>query len=133
MIDEPLEPSTCVGCGDPLKVPYGTPSICTICLHMVEERGNMLKEGSAAVAEALEMAETNFCNLCHPAAIDLCKVLADEIHCLRGSKPTPPQLTHCRHCGEQAAEDEVYTCEICGKIGLCANCIEEWTHWCEID
>lgn len=133
MIDDSLQPTTCVGCGDLLKVPYGAPSICPICLHMVQERGEILKEGSAAVAAALEMIETEFCNLCGPVATNLCKVLADEIHRLRGTKPTTPQLIHCSHCGEEAAEDEVYKCEICGKIGLCANCLEEWKHWCEVD
>lgn len=133
MIDEPLEPSLCVGCGDPLDIPYGTPSICTVCLHRVQQQGEMLKEGSVAVAAALEMVENDFCNLCRPMALDLCKVLADEIHRLRGAKPSPPRLTECSHCGEQAAEDEVYNCELCGKVGLCTNCIEEWKHWCEID
>ncbi len=92
----------------------------------------MLKDGSAAVARALAMVETEFCNLCQPMAIDLCKVLADEIHRLRGTKSTP-QLIHCSHCGEEVAEDEVWKCELCGKVGLCANCIEEWKHWCEVD
>lgn len=93
----------------------------------------MLKEGSAAVARALEMIETEFCNLCRPIALDLCKVLSDEIHRIRGAKPSLPKLIHCSHCGEEVAEDEVYTCDICGQFGLCANCVEEWTHWCEVD
>lgn len=93
----------------------------------------MLKEGSEAVAKALDMVENDFCNLCRPIALDLCKVLADEIHQLRGAKPPTPLLTDCSHCSEDVAEDEVYNCEICGKIGLCAKCIEEWTHWCEVD
>lgn len=92
----------------------------------------MVKEGSEAVAAALEMAETNFCNLCRPMAIDLCKVLADEIHRLRGTKSTP-KLIHCSHCGEEVAEDEVYKCDICLQPGLCTDCVESWKHWCEQD
>lgn len=93
----------------------------------------MLKEGSAAVAKALAMAETEFCNLCHPMAIDICKVLADEIHRLRGAKPTTPQLIHCSHCGEETAEDEVWKCDDCLQPGLCVNCVETWQHWCVED
>lgn len=133
MIDEEsLEPTSCVGCGDPLKVPYGAPSICSVCLHRVQERGQTLKEGSKAVAAALEMVENDFCNLCHPMALDLCKVLADEIHRLRGTKP-PPQLIHCSHCGKDVADNEVYKCDDCLKDGLCNNCVESWQHWCVED
>lgn len=130
MTEEPLESASCVGCGDPLKVPYGTPSICTLCLNMVEQRGDMLKEGSAAVARALEMAETNFCNLCRPAAIDICKVLADEIHHLRGAKP---KLMDCTHCDKKVPTSKVWTCDTCGQSGFCVDCLESWNHQCKED
>lgn len=133
MTYDSLQPTSCVGCGDPLKVPYGTPSICSVCLHMVEERGDMLKEGSEAVSAALKMMENDFCNLCRPMALDICKVLADEIHRLCGSNPKTPELIKCSHCGEDVAEDEVWKCDDCLKDGLCIDCLEVWKHWCVED
>lgn len=128
MIDDSLQPTSCVGCGDALKVPYGAPSICTICLHMVEERGEMLKDGSKAVAAALELIETEFCNLCGPVAINLCKILADEIHKLRGAES---KLMSCAHCDKKVLPNKIWTCDICGQSGLCVDCLESWSHQCK--